>query len=142
MPLRSISFIIALLLLSACEQQGQPILRGVKIDKAGQDSATQSRRKVDVSAAGETQATQPDTGSDDDSGIELNLTLPDYDWDTPPPGGMKDFNTLPDVFSAPGDESVLKWSGRVYLDESEEARERPMLDTIQGAEVEIQLKTN
>ena len=36
MPLRSISFIIALLLLSACEQQGQPILRGVKIDKAGQ----------------------------------------------------------------------------------------------------------
>ncbi|CUS41919.1 hypothetical protein MGWOODY_Tha2967 [hydrothermal vent metagenome] len=66
----------------------------------------------------------------------LNLSLPREDWG----GGSyrSRSNVLPDVFARRIPEQVMNLSGKLYWDESEEARTRPIEETIKGAEVELQ----
>ncbi len=69
--------------------------------------------------------------------VRLNLKLPDMDWDEYSYGNS---DALPNVFSKQASESVVHWSGRLHLDSSEEAKAKPLNETILGAELELQLK--
>lgn len=90
-------------------------------ENTGPDAVT---RNADSSDAGQTP-------------IHLNLKLPDIDWEDEVYGNPE---TFPNVFGKSRRESVLNWSGRLHIDESEEAKAKPLNETILGAEVELQLK--
>ncbi|MCD8520885.1 MAG: hypothetical protein LRY66_07025 [Saccharospirillaceae bacterium] len=67
----------------------------------------------------------------------LNLTLPEMDWDDHSYGNSDAF---PNLFDRRPKESVVHWSGRLHLDDSEEAETKPLKETILGAELELELK--
>ncbi|PIQ40677.1 MAG: hypothetical protein COW58_04535 [Thalassolituus sp. CG17_big_fil_post_rev_8_21_14_2_50_53_8] len=69
--------------------------------------------------------------------VRLNLKLPDMEWDDYSYGNSDAF---PNVFGKQPSESAVHWSGRLHLDESEEAKAKPLNETILGAELELQLK--
>lgn len=71
--------------------------------------------------------------------VPLNLTLPDLDWDDAP---IIDPMTPRNFFDTPRqEESRFDFSGRVLMDESEEAEMKPLTETILGAEIEFKLRT-
>ncbi len=66
----------------------------------------------------------------------LNLSLPRENWGD---GSYRSrSNVLPDVFARRIPEQGMNLSGKLYWDESEEARTRPIEETIKGAEVKLQ----
>ena len=67
----------------------------------------------------------------------LNLSLPSMSWESMENNGSSR-GVLPDVFREIPQESTLNFSGKLLWDESEEARQMPIEDTIKGAEVELQ----
>lgn len=66
----------------------------------------------------------------------LNLTLPTMAWETDS-NGMSNHGVLPNVFRPLPHEQTLNLSGRIHWDESEEARQLSVEDSIKGAEVEL-----
>jgi len=141
MIFRISGFVAMLLLLSACEQQGGQTVRGTATvpDTSAPvvPQAEQPARSVIEETIG---LPEQDSSTEEKSEIHLNLSLPEMEWDDA--GELNDDRLLPDVFGARPDDPVLNWSGRVFLDDSDEARDRPMMDTITGAEVEIRVKTH
>ncbi|MDK2777253.1 MAG: hypothetical protein KYX62_06300 [Pseudomonadota bacterium] len=121
------------LLLSACDSEGTPILRG---KKAAQPAATATVPAV-VAATDDQQPAEPQDMAAEEKRT-LNLTLPDLGWEGP--AGTYDAADLPDVFRSSTAPEKYNWSGRLHLDESEEARERPITDNIRGAEIEFQVR--
>ncbi|MEK9711030.1 MAG: hypothetical protein VW258_00535 [Thalassolituus sp.] len=67
----------------------------------------------------------------------LNLTLPTMSWEKQY-GQISDQGVLPDVFRPITEDQRLNLSGKILWDESEEARELSVEDSIKGAEVELQ----
>ncbi|MFT6421456.1 MAG: hypothetical protein ACJA2K_000168 [Thalassolituus sp.] len=66
----------------------------------------------------------------------LNLTLPTMAWKTDS-NGMSNHGVLPNVFRPLPHEQTVNLSGRIHWDESEEARQLSVEDSIKGAEVEL-----
>lgn len=66
----------------------------------------------------------------------LNLTLPTMAWETDS-NGMSNHGVLPNVFRPLPHEQTVNLSGRIHWDESEEARQLSVEDSIKGAEVEL-----
>jgi hypothetical protein len=66
----------------------------------------------------------------------LNLTLPTMAWETDS-NGMSNHGVLPNVFRPLPLEQTVNLSGRIHWDESEEARQLSVEDSIKGAEVEL-----
>lgn len=66
----------------------------------------------------------------------LNLTLPTIAWETDS-NGMSNHGVLPNVFRPLPHEQTVNLSGRIHWDESEEARQLSVEDSIKGAEVEL-----
>ncbi|WP_419813347.1 hypothetical protein [Bacterioplanoides sp.] len=145
---------LILLLLSACEDSQQPILRGVKqtIDRVLETPATEQNveqsNDQEVTAESEKQP--------------LNLNIPDDilsgempDIGHEPVWGpnkqksktaiLDQYRVLPDLFdTAPSDdESTMGVSGKLHWDETEEELDEtiPRLRDIKGAELEISVKT-
>lgn len=112
--------------LIGCGGDEAPILRGTRLPTVNYDQSPEAKQPA-VQAEEATSATP----------IILNLTLPDYEWDDMEP--MEQASLIPDVFSGGTATSRLNWSGRIHIDESEEASARPISDTILGAEVEVQV---
>jgi len=153
------------LFLAACMEDGEPILRGKCLTEifTGSSEPTQgepisvpdeavendvSIKETDVIpvAAGTKGDDAPSANVDvselpilHDYAKEkppLNLSLPREDWGD---GSYRSrSNVLPDVFARRIPEQVMNLSGKLYWDESEEARTRPIEETIKGAEVELQ----
>ncbi len=121
------------LLLSACDSEGTPILRG---KKAVQPAAMVTAPEAVADAEARQQAEPQDMAAGEKR--TLNLTLPDFGWNGP--AGEYDAAALPDVFRSSTAPEKYNWSGRLHLDESEEARERPITDNIRGAEIEFQVR--
>lgn len=69
----------------------------------------------------------------------LNLSLPAMYWDKNP-GVVQNNGILPDVFQPMISDPRMNLSGRLHWDESEEAKNLSVEDTITGAEVELQFR--
>jgi len=128
MRFRVIVLLLCTWAVTACDQDGTPILRGTRLPDAGQPAA------VTATAAQTPAAADHDTATP----VILNLTLPDYEWDDLQ--RMEQATLIPDVFTHQSSQTRLNWSGRLHLDESDAAATRPIQDTILGAEVEVQLR--
>lgn len=123
------------LLLTACDQR-TPILRGEKLPPLPKAPAlTESLPPEQSNPADDPGA---DTDRLDEEPVSLNLSLPDINWGDIQVGQQEPL--MDDVFHRAGKERLVNWSGRLHLDESEEARTRPITDNILGAEVELQLR--
>jgi len=155
-----------LMLLTGCEDSGQPILRGVKqsIDELLQ-SDSDDERSGDARSEGPADK-EPST---DQSKPVLNLTLPDelkhgdfqrydshrHDSQSGETGVWRDeavvgeYQTFPDVFNHPDNkadgkkESPLGVSGKLHWQAMPEGEEPmiPPLKSIEGLELEISVKT-
>ena len=149
-PAKIVTLAALLIALSACNQSTESVTQGQQAPLSKEQPATagvadDASQAATASADGAMVVADetPETAEAEEP-IQLNLSLPDYDWDDAGddnPAALQDYHSLPPLFGRPADERVLNWSGKVYLDESEEARQRPVFDTIQGAEVGIQVKT-
>lgn len=138
MRLRVSGLLLAALALSACEQHGSPILRGVKLQNEDTPAQAADQQNMETDAAALAAEPAADTTSETGSPVKLNLTLPAINWDDDPVDLQ--YSVLPDVFRAGQKQSSVNWSGRLHLDESEEAKEKPVTDNILGAEVELHLR--
>ena len=163
--LRLLSLTCLSLFLAACMEDGKPILRGKCLTEifTGSSESTQSEpisapaevknsdvniKETDVIPAAEV-PNADDTSSANVDVSELpilhdyttekpplNLSLPRENWGE---GSFRSrSNVLPDVFARRIPEQGANLSGKLYWDESEEARTRPIEETIKGAEVELQ----
>ncbi|WP_430459903.1 hypothetical protein ACQUQU_11870 [Thalassolituus sp. LLYu03] len=128
---RVLSLMIAVVALTACEQTGSPILRGVKLPSP--ESQQPLEPEIDESSS-----EQASDVAAPEEPVQLNLTLPSINWDDN--NVMLQYSVLPDVFHKGSKQPSMNWSGKLHLDESEEARARPITENILGAEVELQLR--
>lgn len=126
------------LLLTACEQ-GTPILRGEKLPPVKTSQAAQTDDASVPSLLTLPGAEVDELNADEAGGpVTLNLTLPDLNWGDIQVGQQQPL--MDNVFQREEKERLLNWSGRLHLDESEEAKARPITDNILGAEVELKLR--
>lgn len=123
------------LLLTACDQR-TPILRGEKLPQLKEEAPLAET----LLPAAEIAVADPLAATDrqQDEPLSLNLSLPEINWGDIQVGQQQPL--IDDVFHREGKERLVNWSGRLHLDESEEARTRPITDNILGAEVELQLR--
>lgn len=70
----------------------------------------------------------------------LNLSLPD-DWQWHDDALVSEHQTFPNVFKRLPFEGRFSVSGRLHIDESEEAATLPTIELLQGAEVEFMFRT-
>lgn len=119
-----------------------PILRGYQItiaEKLGLE--TESMQSAPVANSQMQPTLSPLAVSADSEEAEsrkLDLSLPDIDWDDPAWNAQQD--AFPNFFRpSPEEESRMNFSGKLHWDESEEAKTRPIQDTIMGAEVEFKV---
>jgi hypothetical protein len=158
--------IVSIIFLAGCEDQTAKILRGEKPvsnlwSEMGTASQTEAEASDDTSAQSKSDQNSDLEGvseSEDSSEAEktflktvtkvkeenknkdkrpLNLSLPSMSWESIGDTGSYR-GVLPDVFREIPQESTLNFSGKLLWDESEEARQMPIEDTIKGAEVELQ----
>ena len=138
MRLRVSGLLLAALALSACEQNGSPILRGVKLQNADAPATAADPQNTESDPASLAAEPSADAATEAKAPVKLNLTLPSMSWDDDPVDLQ--YSVLPDVFRAKGNQPSVNWSGRLHLDESEEAKEKPVTENILGAEVELHLR--
>ena len=159
--------IVSIIFLAGCDDQTAKILRGEKPvsklwSEMGTVSQTETQEEDDTSAqkttVPETDASVTTAETEESSVAEktflktvtkvkeenknkdkrpLNLSLPSMSWESMGNNGSSR-GVLPDVFREIPQESTLNFSGKLLWDESEEARQMPIEDTIKGAEVELQ----
>lgn len=127
-------------MLAACQETGSPVVSEDQRPQPDAQNPTEVVTAVNTPAApAESPAAAGQSSADRASEpVSLNLTLPAMSWDDQP-ATVTD-TTLPDVFRTIPEPDRVNWSGRLHLDESEEARSRPITDNILGAEVELQLR--
>ena len=132
----------AALVLVTLNETDNRILRGSKnalpILNAGSDLSTaadDTRQSADNVA--EQSVDDNRTPEVTEQPIRLNLKLPEMEWDDHSYGNSDAF---PNVFGKQPSNSVVHWSGRLHLDDSEEAKTKPLNETILGAELELELK--
>lgn len=156
------------LLLAGCMEDGEPILRGKCLTEifTGSSEHTQNEPITAEDTSAETVNSDvniketdaiPTVEADAKNSSEsvpvdvkelpilrdyskekppLNLSLPKENWGD---GNFRSrSNVLPDVFVRRIPEQGMNLSGKLYWDESEEARTRSIEETIKGAEVELQ----
>jgi len=148
--------------LSACQQDAERILRGEKPISTVSEATSEMRTgsQTDGAEAGNNPADNKEPAGTDNDVSEaekeylktvtkvkeqnnnknrqpLNLTLPSMSWESND-NAMTELGVLPDVFRDVPADSKLGLSGKILWDESEEARQLPVEDTIKGAEVELQ----
>jgi len=139
MRMKSGWLLASVLMLAACQKTGNPVMQEDTtlppqdvLSPAEAAAVSTPPAVTPPSAAGQSSA---DRASEP---VSLNLTLPAMSWDDKPAAVAG--STLPDVFRTSPDIDRVNWSGRLHLDESEEARSRPITDNILGAEVELQVR--
>lgn len=156
---------VSIIFLAGCDDQTVKILRGEKpVSKLWSEMGTASQTETQVqddTAVQNTEASEIEEGvaeTEESSEAEktflktvtkvkeenknrdkrpLNLSLPSMSWESMDNNGSSR-GVLPDVFREIPQESTLNFSGKLLWDESEEARQMPIEDTIKGAEVELQ----
>lgn len=161
----SVVSLISIIFLAGCDDQTAKILRGEKpVSKLWSEMGTASQTETQVqedTAVQNTEASEIEEGvaeTEESSEAEktflktvtkvkeenknkdkrpLNLSLPSMSWESMDNNGSSR-GVLPDVFREIPQESTLNFSGKLLWDESEEARQMPIEDTIKGAEVELQ----
>ena len=161
----SVVSLISIIFLVGCDDQTAKILRGEKpVSKLWSEMGTASQTETQVqddTAVQNTEASEIEEGvaeTEESSEAEktflktvtkvkeenknkdkrpLNLSLPSMSWESMDNNGSSR-GVLPDVFREIPQESTLNFSGKLLWDESEEARQMPIEDTIKGAEVELQ----
>lgn len=157
--------LVSIIFLAGCDDQTVKILRGEKpVSKLWSEMGTASQTETQVqddTAVQNTEASEIEEGvaeTEESSEAEktflktvtkvkeenknrdkrpLNLSLPSMSWESMDNNGSSR-GVLPDVFREIPQESTLNFSGKLLWDESEEARQMPIEDTIKGAEVELQ----
>lgn len=75
---------------------------------------------------------------DEPARVPLNLALPE-DLQTGSDAHLQD-PLLPNVFNAKQDPARLDLSGKLYWDESDEAKTKPLNEAITGGEVELRIR--
>jgi len=157
--LRWLSGIVLVVMLTACGEDCEPILRGFKEKMApviervtsGESGDSQENAETMVDTATVDAAPEaPDHKEEEYEPLRmledyknnkdrqpLNLSLPSMYWDSSP-GEVENNGILPDVFQPLTIDPKMNLSGRLHWDESEQARELSVEDTIKGAEVELQ----
>lgn len=161
----SVVSLISIIFLAGCDDQTAKILRGEKpVSKLWSEMGTASQTETQVqddTSVQNTEASEIEEGvaeAEESSEAEktflktvtkvkeenknkdkrpLNLSLPSMSWESMDNNGSSR-GVLPDVFREIPQESTLNFSGKLLWDESEEARQMPIEDTIKGAEVELQ----
>lgn len=161
----SVVSLISIIFLAGCDDQTAKILRGEKpVSKLWSEMGTASQTETQVqddTTVQNTEASEIEEGvaeTEESSEAEktflktvtkvkeenknkdkrpLNLSLPSMSWESMDNYGSTR-GVLPDVFREIPQESTLNFSGKLLWDESEEARQMPIEDTIKGAEVELQ----
>lgn len=146
-----------LVLLTGCEDSGQPILRGVK---QSIDELLQSDSDDERSGDARSEGSADKMSSPDQSKPVLNLTLPDelkhgdFQGNNSRSGAdgvwrdeavVGEYQTFPDVFNRADSkkESPLGVSGKLHWQAMPEGEEPmiPPLNSIEGLELEISVKT-
>lgn len=163
--MRLLTLLCVLLLVSGCSEQ-QPIQRGFKylgegvkdrFDRSTGDTARESQEGIAAVAESVAAPEVPEdtllVPSVDDLRRDtdwyrfqeqpkqpLNLSLPS-DWQWHDDALMTEHQTFPNVFKLSPYENRFSVSGRLHLDESEDADELPTLELLQGAELELIFRT-
>ncbi|MDQ4423024.1 MAG: hypothetical protein QF808_03855 [Thalassolituus sp.] len=157
----SVVSLISIIFLVGCDDQTAKILRGEKpVSKLWSEMGTASQTETQVEDDTSVQNTEASEIAETEESSEaektflktvtkvkeenknkdkrpLNLSLPSMSWESMENNGSSR-GVLPDVFREIPQESTLNFSGKLLWDESEEARQMPIEDTIKGAEVELQ----
>ena len=153
--------LVSIIFLAGCDDQTVKILRGEKpVSKLWSEMGTASQTETQVEDDTSVQNTEASEIAETEESSEaektflktvtkvkeenknkdkrpLNLSLPSMSWESMDNNGSSR-GVLPDVFREIPQESTLNFSGKLLWDESEEARQMPIEDTIKGAEVELQ----
>jgi len=152
--------IFVALFCSACREEATHILRGKqpipeevseKVSSSSQKTDQEQGKNDPVTEAGNISGADSDTITDEEmyqplKGLieknknnrqPLNLSLPTMSWENKY-DQVSDQGVLPDVFRPIPEDQRLNLSGKILWDESEEARELSVEDSIKGAEVELQ----
>ncbi|TNC91553.1 hypothetical protein [Thalassolituus sp.] len=128
-------------LLAACGQDCEPILRGFKLPPLRVAEPEVTEADTGALSADDAQTYQPlemlEEYKNNNDRQPLNLSLPAMYWDKNP-GRVENNGILPDVFQPLTTDPKMNFSGRLHWDESEEARNLSVEDSIKGAEVELQ----
>lgn len=157
----SVVSLISIIFLVGCDDQTAKILRVEKpVSKLWSEMGTASQTEAQVEDDTSVQNTEASEIAETEESSEaektflktvtkvkeenknkdkrpLNLSLPSMSWESMGNNGSSR-GVLPDVFREIPQESTLNFSGKLLWDESEEARQMPIEDTIKGAEVELQ----
>lgn len=136
---------LLVLICIGCSEPGEPILRGSKTTSApsapAQPEASEAQQQ-EVSVRQEAASAHHSSAEEAVVLIKrpLNLSLP-AELMAPNPPLTPAQAPLPNLFQRSEDAPGMSLSGRLYWDETEHAEEVPILDSINGAGVEIEIRT-
>ncbi|GGY31444.1 hypothetical protein GCM10011297_00170 [Bacterioplanes sanyensis] len=142
-----VSWLLVLICIG-CSEPGEPILRGSKTlsEPSAPAQPVAAAMEVKGDAGAEPSVAEGDQPAKDTKDTKvstrrpLNLSLP-AELAVPNHQLPTNMAPLPDLFQRTDDIPGMSLSGRLYWDETEHAEEVPILDSINGAGVEIEIRT-
>lgn len=152
-------------LLIGCSNEGEAILRGTK-HSGDQISSSDEIKAQDVQGTSAVQRDDVSTMGDNGHSLDgnmgemqgknsagngkqrqkpLDLSLPNTGWYALGPQKLADMdelerNIIRSFEQRKNEQSDIKWSGKLHWDESEAAQQKPLQDSVKGAELEIRIR--
>merc|ERR1711879_613761 len=132
--------------LTGCSEPGQPIPRGSK-HRAPLTSEVSTETKDSIGReTGENERVVGEQKSVEQSRPTLDWSLPVLEWQDLDDEGMaynegRLHDGIMSAFRTSSlSEESIEWSGRLHWDESEQGEEKPLTESVTGAELEIRFR--